>query len=357
MAKGAKQSFKDTVADFERIRSDIAARRFAPIYLFMGEEPYFIDFLSSLLAESILSEAERSFNQTMLYGRDSDVGSVINLCRQMPMMGAYQVVIIREAQQMKRLEEFSLYIKTPSSSTIVILCHKEKNLDKRSQLYKSIESRGCIFESVRPRDYEINSWLTSYIRSKGCSIEHGAQEVLVSNLGADISKISNELGKLMLYLPEGTKHITADHIEQNIGINKEFNNYELTKALSERDMIKALRIANHFAHNPKDNPLLVTVSTIFSHFQRIFTLNYIHWTAKHRGEPIPQDMDLSRILKLPNPFFLGEYKQAAALYPNKKVFAILGLLRDYDLKSKGMGAGSASEGELLRELLLKIFMQ
>ncbi len=355
MAKSGKTTFKESVAEFSRLQRDIAARKFAPVYLLMGEEGYFIDRLCDQLAEGILSEAERAFNQIVVYGKDSECGAIINFCRQMPMMGSYQVVIVREAQQLRKIEQLSLYTQAPAASTILVLCHKEKSLDKRTQLYKQIAQQGEVFESTRPRDYEIGPWLADFIRSKGCSIDPKALTMLTEHLGVDIAKISNELTKLLTFLPEDTKTITADHIEQNIGISKDFNNFELTRALSERNMEKALMIADHFAHNPKENPLIVTISTLFSHFQRIFILNYQRWLVRHRGMQMPSDMELSRMLKLPNPFFLNEYKQAAALYPNKKVFTILGLLRQYDLKSKGMNSGSADEGELLRELLLKIF--
>lgn len=357
MAKSsAKASFKESVAEFGRLRTEIAARRFAPVYLLMGDESYFIDALCDLLAEGILNEAERAFNQVVVYGKDSEVGAIINLGRQMPMMGSYQVVIVREAQQLRSIEKLSLYTQSPSKSTILVLCHKEKSLDKRTQLYKHIAASGVVFESVRPRDYEIGDWLSSFIKSKGCTIEPKALTMLTDHLGVEITKISNELTKLLTYLPEGTKQITAEHIENNIGISKDFNNFELTKALSERNMGKALMIAEHFARNPKSYPLLVTVSTMFSHFQRIFILNYQKWLTKHKGTPMPSDMDLCGMLKLKSPFFLTEYKQASALYPNAKVFAILGMLREYDLKSKGMNSGSADDGQLLRELLMKIFM-
>lgn len=354
MAKGI--NFRDSVSHYTAISKEIAARRFAPVYLLMGEEGYFIDRLGDMLASSILNEAEKAFNQIVVYGKDSDPGAIINAARQMPMMGSYQVVIIKEAQQLRKIEQLSLYTQAPSPSTILVICHKEKNIDKRSQLYKHVAAKGVVFESVRPRDYEIGPWLSEFIKSKGCTIDPKALQMLVDYLGVDISKISNELSKLLTYLPEGTKTITADHIEHNIGISKDFNNYELTKAMSERNMHKAMLIADHFAHNPKENPFLVTISTLFTHFQRIFILNYQRWLAAHKKTPLPSDPELCRMLKIPSPYFLNEYKQAAAIYPNKKVFVILGLLREYDMKSKGIDNGGADDGELLRELLLKIFL-
>lgn len=349
-------SFRDSVAKYSDISKDVKSGKFAPVYLLMGEEGYFIDKLSDLLAENILNEAEKAFNQIVAYGKDSECGDIINFCKQMPMMGNYQVVILKEAQQLRKIEQLSLYTQAHSASTVLVICHKEKNIDKRSALYKQISKIGVVFESVKPRDYEIGGWLNDFIRAKGLTIDPKALTMLTEHLGVDIAKISNELDKLMTYLPEGTKNVTADHIEQNIGISKEFNNFELTRAISEKDMRKALLIADHFARNPKDNPLLVTISTLFSHFQRIFIINYQKWLVKNRRTAMPADMELCRMLKIPSPFFLNEYKQAANLYPNKKVFMILGILREYDMKSKGMNSGNADDGELLRELLLKIFM-
>jgi DNA polymerase-3 subunit delta len=356
MAKSEKVGFRDSVAAFGQVSRDIDARRFASIYLLMGDEPFFIDQLSDKLASGVLTEAERAFNQIVAYGKDSDVGNIINFAKQMPMMGNYQVIIVREAQQLKKLDQLHLYTQAPSPSTILVLCHKEKNLDKRTPLYKQIREKGVVFESAKPRDHEIGPWLGEFIRSRGCAIEPKALNMLTEHLGVDISKISNELTKLLTFLPAGTKTITADHIEQNIGISKDFNNFELTRALSERDMGKALMIAEHFGHNANYKWYSKTLSTIFTHFQRIFLLNYQKWLAKYRNAKFPQDAELARMLKLTSSYFVGEYKTAAASYPNKKVFAILGYVREYDMKGKGMNSGDADKGELLRELLLKIFL-
>jgi len=278
------------------------------------------------------------------------------LSRAVAETGTRQVVIVREAQSLRRLEQLSLYTASPCATTILVLCHKERNMDKRSQLYKQIAGRGVVFESVRPRDYEIAGWLAEYIRSRNCTIDAKSVSMLVDHLGADIAKIANEIDKLMTFLPEGTSRITAEHIEQNIGISKDFNNFELTRALSEKDMARALRIADHFARNPKENPLLVTLGTLFTHFQRIFIVNYQRWLCRRKGTPMPPDAELARMLKLSSAFFLKEYQQAASLYPNSRVFAIMGLIREYDLKSKGIDSGQATDGELLKELLLKIFV-
>ena len=355
MAKSAVK-FKDTVSEYERLTREIRSRKFAPVYLLMGEESYFIDSLADLLAATVLDEAARAFNQITVYGRDTEAGQVVNLCRQMPMMGSYQVVILKEAQQLRGIERLSLYTQKPSPTTILVICHKEKNVDKRSAFYKGCTANGAVLESVRPRDYEIASWLQQFIRERGLTIDAKALSMLTDHLGTDIAKISNELHKLTVSLPEGTTRITDADIEANIGISKDFNNFELCKAVATCDMARALMIADHFARNPKDNPLLLTVMALFGQFKELFVVNYLRWLARHKGRPFPPDTELMRILRKNNTFVIGEIKQNAANWDNRKVFNILGLLREYDAKSKGLGAGGASDGELLRELLLKIFL-
>ncbi len=355
MAKSTA-GFKDTVSAFGAMMKDIVARRFVPVYLLMGEEGYFIDKVADALAEGVLNDAERAFSQIVAYGKDSEAGAIINFARQMPMMGERQVVIVREAQQLKGFEQLEVYAKNPSPTTLLVLCHKEKNVDKRSALYKHVKDKGVVLESVRPRDYEIGPWLAEFAKGKGLAFEPRALGMVADHLGTDIAKISNELDKLMTFLPEGTKTITADHVEQNIGISKEFNNFELTRALSEKNMGRALMIAERLSHDPNPMWYTGTLGVVFTHFQRVFILNYQRWLSKAKGgAAMPSDMDLARMLKLNHAFFLGEYKTAAAGFPNKKVFAILGWIREYDMRGKGFGGSSATKGELLRELLLKIF--
>ena len=356
MAKSTLK-FKDSVAAFEALRAEITARRFAPIYLLMGEESYFIDALCDQLSSSILTPAEQSFNQITVYGKDSDAGQVVNLCRQMPMMGSHEVIILKEAQQLRQIEKLTHYTSKPQPSTILIICHKEKSLDKRSALYKQCQKEGVVFESVRPRDYEIGPWLTQFIQSKGLSIVPKAVQMLTDHLGCDVAKLSSEIDKLMLALPVGTKSITDQHIEQNVGISKEFNNFELCNAVAVWDVERAMRIADHFARNPKDNPLLVTVMALYSLFRDMFIINYLRWLASHKSQPMPSEGELMRILKKSNPYAVRELSQQSTRWPNRKVFTVLGLLREYDGKSKGIDTGGMNDGELLRELLLKIFMQ
>ena len=356
MAKSALK-FKDSVAHAAQLKEQIAKRQFAPIYLLMGEESYFIDQLCDQLSQTILSPAEQTFNQITIYGKDAEAGQVVNLCRQMPMMGSYEVIILKEAQQLRQIEKLSHYTSKPQPTTILIICHKEKTLDKRSALYKQCMKDGIVFESVRPRDYEIGPWLTQFIAQRGLKIAPKALQMLTDHLGCDISKISNELDKLMVSLPAGTVEITDAHIEQNVGISKDYNNFELCNAVAVQDVKRAMNIADHFAHNPKDNPLLVTIMALYGLFRDLFIINYLRWQERQRKAAFPNDMELMRILKKSNIYAIGELKQQATRWDNRRVFNILGLLRQYDGKSKGIDTGGMNDGELLRELLLKIFMQ
>lgn len=355
MAKSAIR-FKDCEADFRRLSADIDARKYAPVYLLMGEEPYFIDALCEKLATTVLDEAERSFNQIMLYGRDTDGGTVASYCRQVPMMGNYEVIIVKEAQRLDRLELLASYTAKPQKSTILVICHKEKNADRRQQLYKTCAANGVVFESVRPRDYEIKEWLGGFVRSKGMEIDPSSIELLVNHLGTDISRIGNELSKLTVSLPADNRRITTDTIEEYIGISKEFNNFELCKAVATKDIRRALTIADHLSRNPKEYPLLLTILALFGTFREIFIVNYLRWQTQYRKVPFPSDPELLGILKTGNIYALRELKQTSALWNNRKVFEILGLLREYDAKSKGVDTGGSSDAELLRELLLKILM-
>ncbi len=354
MAK-KRAGFKETIERFDSVMADVKERRFAPIYLLMGEESYFIDTICDALSSTILTEAEQSFNQITLYGRDCDAGVVVNYARQVPMMGGRSVVIVKEAQQMRSIEKLSHYTTSPCESTVLILCHKEKSLDKRSQLYKSIEKSGVVVESIRPRDYEIGGWLTQYLASRSLRLTPKAQSMLTDNLGTEIAKIANELTKLVIALPEGKESITDDDVERYIGISKEFNNYELCSAVTSRDKSRALRIADHFAQNPKAYPLLLTVMVLFGEFKKLFTINYLKWMSQRKGAAFPTDAELMRLLRVNNPYAVADLKRLTGMWNNRTVYYILGLMREYDAKSKGLNRGGESDGELLRELILKIF--
>lgn len=351
--------FGDCVADYRSIMTDISARKFKPIYLLAGDEGFFIDAICDSLGNTILDEAERAFNQVTVYGLDTDAGAVVNLCRQMPMMGAYQVVIVREAQQMSKLDQLVHYTSQPQPSTILVVCYKNKEqgrgIDKRTSFYKSCVKNGCVFESVRPRDYEVDSWLGSYVSSCGLDISPKALAMLKEHVGMDLSRMAQEIQKLSVSLPRSERHVTDSHIEQYIGLSKEFNTFELNDAVLKQDVARAMHIADHFAHNPKSYPITLTINVLFGLFQQLFLLNYLMWQQRRKGIALPNDNELMREIRVNNMFALKEIKMNVGRWDNRRVFNILGLLREYDAKSKGVDSGGLDGGELLKELLLKIF--
>ncbi|MBE9488260.1 MAG: DNA polymerase III subunit delta [Bacteroidetes bacterium] len=359
MAKSGKKSFKDSYSQYNELLASMQKGKYVNIYLLMGEEGYFIDMLSNYISVNAMPEDMKPFNQTVLYGGSSSAQEVVSLCRQYPMTGEKSVIILRDAQAMSDLASLLHYIKEPLPTTLLVLCHSGKMLDKRSPLYKAInkESGAVVFESVPPREYEVDGWINDLVKNHGRTIEPSSIQMLVQYLGADIIKISNELDKLLTALPENVKKISSTDIENYIGISKDFNNFELTKSLSECNFYKALLIARYFAESQKQNPYVVTIQMLYMHFQRIFNLAIIMWTAKHKKTQIPSDMELAKILSLPSPFFLKEYMQAVKHYNTSRSYAILGLIREYDLKGKGLNQGGVTVGELLEELILKISKQ
>ncbi|MFI3262584.1 MAG: DNA polymerase III subunit delta [Rikenellaceae bacterium] len=350
-----KQTFKQSFEDFGSIMGSIRQKNFSRVYLLMGNEPYFIDRISDTLADNILTEEEQAFNQSVLYGKESNGAEIVELCRSYPMMSTHNVVILKDAQQMKDLDILAHYFKAPLDSTILIICHKEGNLDKRGSLYKKIKDYGLVFESIPPRDYEIGVWIKEYYRNNKYSIDDKAMFMLTEHLGASMSKIVNESDKMFVRLGNSVKTITPKEVEENIGISKEYNIFELNKALSERNLGRALSIVKYFGQNPKNNPLVVTISMMFTHFQRIFTLGITEWQYKRKNQALPSDFELAKTLKLPNAYFIKEYKMAVKNFPTSKSFIILGLIREYDMKSKGVDGGFSDDTELLKELIFKIF--
>lgn len=358
MAKSLK--FSDAIADYNAIMRDIESRRFAPIYLLTGDEGYFIDAIAERLSNTILNEAERSFNQVVAYGQDSDTGKIVMLCRQMPMMGSYQVVIVREAQQLLKIDNLVHYTSSPQASTILIICYKNKEqgrgLDKRTAFYKSCQKCGVVFESVRPREYEIDTWLSSYLQSTGLRFEPKAMAMLKEHVGMDIARMVREIDKLGVSMPEGERAVTDAHIEQYIGLSKEFNSFELNDAVMKRDVGRAMRIADHFGHNPKSYPITQTITILFGLFQQLFLLNYYMWLSRSKGMAMPAEGELMRAVRAHNPYALRELRDNIGRWTGPQLFHVLGLLREYDAKSKGINSGGLDNGELLKELLLKILM-
>jgi DNA polymerase III subunit delta len=328
-----------------KIINDIKAGNIKPIYFFMGEESYYIDRLSEYIEQNVLSEEEKGFNQTVLYGRDVTIEDIIGTAKRYPMMAERQVVIVKEAQDLaKTIDKLESYAENPMATTVLVFCYKYKTLDKRKKVTKLLDKNGLVVEFKKLYENQVGQWITRVLQGKGYTIEPKANAMLVEFLGNDLSKINNELQKLQIILPKGAT-ITAKHIEENIGFSKDFNVFELQNALGSRNQFKAYQIAQYFADNPKDNPMVVTTSLVFSFFIKLL---------KYHGLKDKNPKTVAPILGV-SPFFMKDYDVALKNYPMKKVSAIVATLRDIDVKSKGVGANALPNGDLLKEMLVKIF--
>ena len=325
--------------------NDIKNGNIKPIYFLMGEEPYYIDKLSDYIEKNLLTEEEKGFNQTILYGRDVSMDDIISTCKRYPMMAERQVVIVKEAQDLsKNIDKLESYANQPTPTTVLVFCYKYKTLDKRKKVTKLLEKNGLVYESKKLYENQVGQWITRVLQGKGFTIEPKANAMLVEFLGTDLSKINNELEKLQIILPKGSQ-ITAKQIEENIGFSKDYNVFELRKAIGERNQFKSYQIAQYFADNPKDNPMVMTTGMIFSFFVNVL---------QYHGLKDKNPKNVAAVLKV-NPYFLKDYDVALRNYPMKKVSAIVGKLRDVDVKSKGVGANALPQGDLLKEMLVNIF--
>lgn len=328
-----------------QIVNTIRKGQFSPIYFLFGDEAYFIDKISDFIADTVLTEDEKSFNQMVLYGKDVTIDDIVGNAKRYPMMAERQVVIIKEAQHLSRtIENLCAYAENPQATTVLVICYKYKKLDKRKKLYKTIQkSGGVLFESKKLYENQVTEWLRKNLMSNGYTISHKASLLLVEYLGTDLGKINKELDKLKLALPKETE-ITPKHIEEHIGISKDYNNFELKRAIGERDIVKATRIITYFAQNPKDNPFILTVTLLNSFFTQL--LQY-HGLSDHSSKSVASALRI-------NPYFVNEIQTAARNYPMKKVSSVISSLRELDLKGKGVGANALSDADLLKELLFKI---
>lgn len=330
---------------YEEIARDLKNRIYKPVYYLMGEESYYIDRISEYIAQTVLNENEKEFNQTILYGADTDIATIINVAKRYPMMSKYQVVIVKEAQGVKNIDELSYYLQKPLESTILVLCHKHGVLDRRKKLAAEIEKVGVLFESKKIKDTQLAGFITSYLKRKSIEIEPKASEMMAEFVGTDLSRMAGELEKLIITLPKGQKRITPEQIEQNIGISKDYNNYELRNALIIKDVFKANQIIKYFEENPKTNPLQMTLSVLFNFFSNLMLAYYA---------PEKSEQGIAAQLGLKSPWQSKDYLAAMRKYSGVKVMQIIGEIRYCDAKSKGVGNSSLGDGELLRELVYKI---
>jgi DNA polymerase III subunit delta len=330
--------------EFDELIVELKNKIYKPIYFLMGEESYYIDQITDYISKHVLSDAEKTFNQLVLYGKDTDVIAIVNAARRFPMMANYQVVIVKEAQELKKIEDLLVYVDNPLKSTILVINYKYDSLDKRTKFYKALNNNHVLLEFKKLYDNQVPEWIINYLKRGSIAIDAEAAALLTEFLGNDLSRISHELDKLMIVLPEGTKMINKLHIERNIGISKDYNNFELQKAIGQKNVMKAFRIVDYFSKNPKASAFPVTVSTLFNFFSKLLTYHFI--TDKSR-QGVASSLGI-------HPFFVAEYEHAAKKYNPAKVVASISFLREYDVKSKGVGAGNLPEGELLRELVFKI---
>ncbi len=327
-----------------QIVEDINTGNTKPIYFLMGEEAYYIDKISDYIEKNLLTEEEKGFNQMVFYGRDVSVEDVISQAKRYPMMSEKQVVIVKEAQDLfKTIDRFQSYAENPQPTTVLVICYKYKSLDKRKKLGKIIAEKGVLFESKKLYENQVGDWISANLKERGYDIEPKAAHMLVEFLGTDLSKIDNELEKLALILNKGTV-INAFHVEENIGISKDYNNFELRKAIGEKQFVRANQIINYFAENPKTHPLVMTISLLNSFFTQLL----LYHGLKDKGR-----INVAKMLKV-NPYFVPEYQRAAVNYPMRKVAQVISHLREADLKSKGVGASNLSHADILKQLLFKI---
>ena len=343
MAKG----FIETDALCREIVSDVRKGIFSPVYLLMGDEPYYVDMVCDAIIENALDESERDFNQTICYGADVDADTVITAARRYPMFAERQLVVVKDAQMMKSLDNLAIYCEKPLESTVLVIAMHGASADKRKSLYKSVSKIGVVVESQTLRDYEMAKWIPMFYRTKGLDIAPDAAALLAEHAGPDLNKIAVETEKMLKNLPEGTMKVSATDIEKNVGISRQFSIFELTKELSLKNSAKALRIAAYIGSSAKF-AIPMAVSALYTHFYRI-----LKYGALLMQNPRPGNDQKAKILGV-NPYFFAEYDTAVRNYPVKKCMAVIALLKEYDYKGKGGDVGEATPAELMVELTARI---
>ncbi len=328
---------------YEAILKDIKARKFAPIYYLCGDEPYFIDKVTEAIETTVLTESERSFNQSVLYGGDITAGQLIDEVYRPPMMSPYLVVIVKEAQNIKKIEDFEKYFEKPIKSTILVLAAKGKKLDKRRKMTAALIKNAVVLETKRIYENQVPTWIEQYLHTHGCKASPQAVQMMADYLGNEISVITNEIDKLLINIKK-ENIISVDDVEKNIGISKDYNNFELQKALSYKDPVKAMRIITYFNSNPKNNPIILTLMALQTYFNTLFSMQFKRQVG---------DKELMSEFRLwPDAF--QQYKVALKNFDLARNEQILLKIAEMDLRSKGVGNGHAEHGELLKELVFDI---
>lgn len=329
---------------FQQIMTDLRRKTYSPVYFLMGEEPYYIDQISNYLQDKILSESEIDFNLSVLYGKDVDINTVVNTAKRYPMMAEYQVVIVKEAQQIKDWDNLVFYLQNPLKSTILCFCYKYGKPDGRKKWVDKLNNSAVVFESKKLYDNQVGQWIREYLSSKNIKISDKAEIMLTEFLGTDLSKIVNEIDKLLLTKPTDLQIITPELIEQNIGISKDYNVFELQEALIQRDVLKANRIIRYFGENKKANPLPAVLINLFSFFSNLMIYHYL---------PSKDSSTVASALKI-QPYFAQNYTKAARIFNAWKTMNVISYIRETDAKSKGIGDTGTEHEDLLKELIFKM---
>ncbi|MDR3142584.1 MAG: DNA polymerase III subunit delta [Tannerellaceae bacterium] len=329
----------------DEILKELKSGKYRPIYYLMGEESYFIDQIANYISDNILTETEKEFNLTVIYGMDADVATVINAAKRYPMMSERQVVIVKEAQSICNMEELAFYLQKPLESTILVICHKHGTLDRKKKLASEIEKCGILFESKKIKETQLPSFISLYLKQKNVSIDPKATAMIADFVGSDLSRLTGELEKLIITLPKNQTQVTPGQIEKNIGISKDYNGFELRSALITKDILKANKIIKYFEENPKTNPIQKTLPLLFSLFSNLMLAYYA---------PEKTEQGIANMLGLKNSWQAREYIAAMHKYNGVKAMQIIEEIRYADAKSKGVDNSSLSDGEILRELIFKI---
>ncbi len=330
---------------YESIMSELKSGTYQPVYYLMGEEGYFTDRITDYIIEHSLTEDERDFNLTVFYGLESDIDTIITAAKRFPMMAERQVIVVKEAQMLKNIDNLLFYLQAPQPTTVLVFAHKNGSLDKRKKVAAELDRRGVVLDSKKMRDDQLPSFITGYIREKGLAADNKSVQMMRESIGSDLSRIAGEIDKLAIALPQGTQAITPELVEEHIGISKEYNNFELQNALVNKDIYKANKIINYFAQNPKKNPIQMTLALLFSFFSNVMMSYYA---------PEKSERGIAEFLGLRNSWGVGDYIKAMRNYRAVHVMEILHLIRLADAQSKGAEGAQMPDGEIMRELLYKI---
>ena len=332
---------------FDGIMSDLKTRHFVPVYYLMGDESYYIDKISDYIAENVLQPEERDFNQTVLFGSDVTAAQIADAARRYPMMSEYQVVIVKEAQNLKNTEALEMYFKQPMKSTILVMCHKNGTVDGRKREYvKAIQSAGILFESKKLRDRDLPSFIEGYLKRRNVSIDPKSTQLIADSIGADLSRLSSELEKVILSLPEQDRRVTPQVVEDQIGVSKDFNSFELRDAIVNRNVFKANQIIKYFDDNPKAGSIYSFLPMLFNYFQNLMIAYYAPKRQSQEG--------VAEWLELRNSWAAKDYMTGLRNYRGVKVMQIIGKIREIDAKSKGLDNPNTPPGELMKELIFYI---